>query len=346
MGKVVLYSDTHFHPYAKLSTIKAGINSRLLEQIITIEQFSKQLDKKDIVIFLGDFLHAQGSSIDRDTYHAAYSVFETVAEKCQELIIIPGNHDVVKNSVKVLRPLRKIALVVDKPMIYTRKGDSFYCIPYTSKRNEFLGMLNYLCKTEVGKGEGNILCGHVGVRGATVGVNEYLTKEDILPDDILNYMDIAVLGHYHKKQTIHKHIHYVGSPYQIDFSEMGIEKGYMTWDGSTLEFKKLLGPQFWTVIIKKPDDLSRFLENRRETDYYKLIVRTKKINEQDLLFDSNIIVIKEYKIRTKEKRVQMVAGDPIQLVDYYVNHTETDLDKSRIKDEALDIWRKREITRN
>lgn len=338
---VVFFGDTHFHPWPKLSTVKDGINSRLLEQVKTMEQFGERLDKADVVIFLGDWLEAQGASIDRDTYHAAYSAFEGIAERCRELIIIPGNHDVVKNSIKVLRPLRKIAQVVDVPRIYHHKNDNFYLIPYTSKKDEFLGMLTHLCKTKVEGGK--ILCGHVGIHGAIIGINEHLVRDPLTPNAILEHVDIAVLGHYHRFQVIQNHIYYVGSPYQVDFSEMGTKNGYMVWEGNKLEFKELTSPQFWVVVIRSPNDLSNFLKNRKEADYYKLIVRTKKVSEQDLLFDSHVVVVREYKTRTKEKRVQVVIGDPTKLIDYYVDHMETDLDKLRIKDEALNIWRRREV---
>jgi len=252
-----------------------------------------KITNQDVVIFLGDWLHAQGKSINRDVYHLAYSLFEDMSSRAAKLVMIPGNHDVYKNRVGILRPFRKIAVVVDRPVVYSHHGTHFHCIPYTPRREEFLGMLKYLD----GNSGPKILCAHAGISGAKIGFFEIPAKEPLRANDLLDSCDLAILGHYHKHQTIHKFIHYVGSPYQIDFSEMGIEKGYMTWDGTELGFHKLLSPNFWVVVLNKHKDLENFHLKRNPTDYYKLIVRTKKIKPEELKLGSNIAIY----IATKNK---------------------------------------------
>lgn len=333
---VYFFSDCHFHNWEKLASINEdGVNTRLIEQIETVSQITEKLTGSDIVIYLGDWLHAQGKSINRDVYHLAYSAFEDIASR-SKLIMIPGNHDVYKNRVGILRPFRKIAKVVDSPMVYTHYGENLYCIPYTARREEFLGMLKYLG----GKEGPKILCSHVGISGAKIGFFEIPAKEPLRAKDILDECDLAILGHYHKHQTVHDFIHYVGSPYQIDFSEMGIEKGYMTWDGDKMEFHNLLSPKFWVVIINKRKDLEKFHLKRNPTDYYKLLVRTKKIHNDELQLGSNIVVIKELQKQTK-KRIEAVAGDPDNLIDYYISNIKTDLNKQRLKIEARKVWENR-----
>jgi len=286
-------------------------------------------------VFLGDWLHAQGKQINRDVYHLAYAAFEAISENCKDFIVIPGNHDIFGSRIGVLRPLRKIAHIIDKPEIIEIGEDNFYCIPYTEDREQFRGMLNYLGGREGSK----ILCSHIGVRGAVAGLVEYMVKEPILPQDILDVVDIAILGHHHKHQTIANHIHYVGSPYQIDFSEMGIAKGYVRWTDH-VEFCVLDGPQFWVVIIKSPEDLEKFRENQRDDHYYKLIIKTKKVTDKGLNFGPNIVVEKDIKRRTTP-RVQARVDDAESLINYYVENTQTDLDKDIIKKKAIEMYQKR-----
>lgn len=311
-----------------------------MEQIKTIGMFTRQLSSGDFVIFLGDWLHAQGKKIDRDVYYLAYAAFEAMAE-IAHIIVIPGNHDVYNGRISVLRPLRKLAKVVDRPWKLDIKGDSFYCIPYTEHRQEFIGMMQHL-KGEEGV---SILCSHIGVMGAKVGLMEYMVREPVLPKDILDHVDLAVLGHYHKHQTVAEFVHYVGSPYQIDFSEMGIEKGYAVWNGNGVDFHELSGPKFWNVNVKSPADLKKFREVCNDGHYYKLVVKTKKVSDKDLQFGTNVIVERDVKKRTLP-RVQVEADDVSGLISHYVLNTKTDLDKARLEKQALEIWGKRKEADN
>jgi hypothetical protein len=140
--------------------------------------------------------------------------------------------------------------------------------------------------------------------------------------------------------VIADHIHYVGSPYQIDFSETGSDKGYAAWTGHVLDFHVLDGPQFVNVVAKSPADLEKFKKALRDSWYYKLIVQTKKVSDKDLQFGRNVIVERDIKKRTLP-RVQVKADDVSGLISHYVSNTQTDLDKARLEKEALEIWAKR-----
>lgn len=101
-----------------------------------------------------------------------------------------------------------------------------------------------------------VLFGHFQVMGcaytgavATSGV----------PQELLKEFDTVLLGHVHLPQTLGKHIHYVGSPFQQDWGEAGQSKrvAVLDTDDQSVTWVPLTGyPEYrsitWAEFLKLP----------------------------------------------------------------------------------------------
>lgn len=75
-----------------------------------------------------------------------------------------------------------------------------------------------------------VLLGHFQVMGSITGMGQLLAG---VPKDRIAWVDLGLLGHVHKPQSVHKNVHYVGSPFQQDWGETGENKRVGIVDIST-----------------------------------------------------------------------------------------------------------------
>lgn len=177
------------------------------------------------VDFLGDIFdnrdHLSHSSIDLFNWF-----FDEIESKVG--VIVVGNHDCPykntnkNNSVSLLN--RKYFLA-DRELIEV--SDSIY-VPWVNKKNQEDFSIA-LKKTKA-----KICFGHFDISGFDM-IKGVTSKQDSISRDLLRKFDQVISGHYHNFSR-KENVTYVGSPYQIDFSDLGVKKFVATLEKSYLEF--------------------------------------------------------------------------------------------------------------
>lgn len=230
--------------------------------------------KSDLVVLIGDIFDDDKPSEELSGFFN--SQLKKLRDSKIPIIIMSGNHDFNKKS-HALLPLRELELayakVIDKPTILPFKDYLLMLFPYsidiengteTTKNLFFKFLEESKLKIEEHKDKKLMFFGHFGVAGASI--NQVIEKQSGLMDGNLskrlmksnyrntNEEDIYVsdlddigaeyvfLGDYHRHQILPTEkckAMYTGSIERSDFSEIGQKKGFILYNDSFEDHKKM-----------------------------------------------------------------------------------------------------------
>lgn len=229
--KVLLVGD----PHLKIGTIKeAGGFLDGLFEIVESGQYNQ-------VVILGDLFDT--FAVIRSEILALWANFLSKASNHSEIVLIVGNHDMAGETggAHALEPFKsfKNVAVVDKP--HTLGGMTHY-VPFYRSNEEFVSV----CKNLPA---GSVLFCHQSFNGAQFD-NGFYDPHGVDPSAV-SHLSAVISGHIHKNQKI-GNIWYPGTPYQMNFSDAGENKGVfeIELDGSRYNIVKQLEirlPQFFIV---------------------------------------------------------------------------------------------------
>lgn len=239
----------------------------------------KERGVKDIV-FLGDFFHNR-NMISVNTLDAAGKFIRKFKEFNLHMIL--GNHD----------------LFYDKE--FTTSGvnlfdEADYIKVYREPEKVRMGMKDLVF---CGWGydplqyEGDILFTHAEI-------SMFMTRRGVPREegykisDLLSQYPLVYSGHYHMRQRKDYErgsVRYVGNPFQMDFSDEGMEKGFDIYDLETgeLEFvENRISPVYLTSRLSSIMKTGNFkaLAEEMKGNYFKLIIdKPIKLPDVDRLVD-------------------------------------------------------------
>ena len=232
--KIAILGDTHFGARNSHQTLQHW-QKRFYDEI-----FWPYIEENNIstVIQTGDYFD------NRKFLNVQTIAFqdEVFIQKAQELNVtvhgIVGNHDIpyrysLKNS-SVDQILNKgaqtAATFYDKVTTIDFDGQSITFMPWICKDN-------YDECIEVIEKGGDILLGHFEIEGFVMHPGA-VSKEGIAYSDFKNWNQV-ISGHYHT-QSVKGNVRYVGTPYQMSWSDSNTKHGFWildTHDGS-IQFKE------------------------------------------------------------------------------------------------------------
>ncbi len=241
--------------------------------------FKSQLDERGIrdIIFCGDFFHYRDSIATNTLSHAA-SILNIL--KDYNIVFIPGNHDCYYkdtsdvNSLSILNGRDNITVIEKISTHQTKDGKNIVFAPWGTNINEIPNC--------------DILFGHFEV--ATFKLNNYkICDHGFIAEDLYNKTPLTITGHFHlrSERIINdRTILYVGNPYQMDFGDLGDQKGiyFINLDSCKYEFvPNKISPVFQKLILSEISEakysvekLSKIIKN----NIVKLII-DRKISSQD-----------------------------------------------------------------
>ena len=132
-----------------------------------------------------------------------------------------------------------------------------------------------------------ILCGHFEIMGFYMD-GGHKCESGVSVSDLKRFRKVFS-GHFHKKQTV-ANISYLGTPYDMTFSDLGEVKGFHIFDTETLDLEFIQNPEkiFHKIYyddIKDPDVVEKdysFIKN----GFVRLVVLNKSDHGKfDLLLD-------------------------------------------------------------
>lgn len=238
-------------------------NSRIADFAAMLQRFVAQAvqRKVDLVIFAGDTFHTRHEGPEE---RAAFTqAVRQLRAAGITVIVLTGNHDgttvIGDPRMSAMRWLLELRLpnvyvfIQDAhgEVIETRGGQvSLTALPYPHKRafDKVLAEMDPERRVleagarveraidamaararEVNPKLPQLFVGHLTVGGSTAGSEATMrfSWDVAIRPEVLDVFDFAALGHIHKLQRIGAKGWYAGSPDHMDFSEEGLEKGFL-----------------------------------------------------------------------------------------------------------------------
>jgi len=333
--KDLIISDIHLD-------MKNGDSNFLIYQDLFFEQVFDYLNKNEVryVIFLGDiFTNKQTININVMDY--ALDLLSKISEYNVEIIMINGNHVLYhKNSYKldsvdvVFRNRDNINSIsfVDYLVI-----DNYAFFNWRNTKEEYVELFESIENIE------NIeyvfghfdMFGYMHTRFAENSNETALTKKDII-SRFPNLKKI-VSGHYHLPQEDSK-VLYPGVPYQLAWSDAGLELGFYTLENDIFTFHRNEYVMYETINIKCLDDISKYTHLECDLGYYKyykIIFNVDDIEDEIYnfklrleKFGNKVTIINNFEFFNSDIDVANTDDDDLELVhsDSGVNNVELNLE--------------------
>lgn len=279
MAKIAIIADTHF-----------GVRNDAIPVAEYMEYFFRtkffpELVKRsiDTVIHCGDIFHRR-KYINFLTFNKfQQSFFEKLVEHNIKMYAIPGNHDCpLKNVTSVnsldimLKSKYPNVEIFNTPEQIELGGKQFLFVPWISNENGESTL------EAIESSTAQYVVGHFEINGFEVHAGSIMDHG--LEMSLFQRFDLVMSGHFHKRGTI-GNITYVGTPYQMAWSDHGMVKGFHVLDTETGELEFVPNEDELFISISYDDaafsDASdiQLLDLTREMNvmgrYVRVVVRSK-----------------------------------------------------------------------
>ena len=345
--KIALLGDTH---------VGARKDSIVFQEYFTKfyeEVFIPYLDKHEIktVIQLGDFFDNRKSTSTRALRWVKETLLKPLEDRGIALYILVGNHDIFyKNTIKLnalqenLGHYNWIALV-QEPTTFDFDGVKMDIIPWIAPENEE-EIYKFVKKTK-----SKYCCGHFEFNG-------YVMHKGVVSTHGANAKDFAKYdqvysGHYHTHST-DGHINYIGTPYEMNWSDCNDPKGFWIFDTETETSERIMNPYKMYHKILYNDEENCVNINEFDYDYYKdsyIRVIIEKRNDiphfENFLEALNMncsphdLSITDISVAYRDIDIEKIeTEDPLTALIATIENDETQekLDKKEVKAITMDIY--------
>ena len=312
------------------------------------EQFFPYLKEHNIktLIHLGDIVDRRKYINYRIAHNFRNKFMQRLWQDKIDTHILIGNHDIYYRNTNKVNAVQELCTApdgVNEPYIYEDPkvvnfdGLNILMMPWMNPENEkhCLEMLN-TAKAE-------ICMGHFDLNGFRM--MDHMVQTHGYDKSIVSRFEQVYSGHFHHKNGDGQ-VLYLGSQYEMTWSDYNNEKGFHIFDTDTRQIEFIKNP--YTIFKKLVyDDTETNYDKFDITEYnqkfIKLVVVNKKDNQMfDRLLDRlyNKISVHELKILEDYSDLShtnvsddVVEGseDTITLVNNYVDQLPVDLDKDRLK---------------
>jgi len=340
--KIALLNDTHFGARND-SLIFDDYFHKFYDDV-----FFPYLKEHNIqtLIHLGDIVDRRKFINYRIAHNFRHKFLQRLwAEKIDTHILI-GNHDIYFRNTNKVNAVQELCTTHDglnEPWIYEEAkvvdfdGLKILMLPWINPENE-AESLDILKKAEA-----DICMGHLDLNGFRM--MDSIVQTHGYDKSIVQRFERTYSGHFHHKNDDGQ-IFYLGSQYEMTWSDYNNQKGFNILDTETREVEFIPNP--YTIFKKLMyDDTETNYDKFDITDYnqkfVKLIVVHKKDNQMfDRLLEKlyNKISVHELKILEDYSDLSatnvsddVVEGseDTMTLVNNYVDQLPVDLDKEKLK---------------
>jgi len=276
MSKIALITDTHFGARGDSVSFAEYFN-RFYYDI-----FFPELEKRGIkrCIHLGDIVDRR-KYINFITARHLKNFISKFDELGIDLSVIIGNHDTAFKNTNEFNSMNELYSHSRLQMQYLSDaqdievdGVSIAILPWVCSGN-YVESMEFVNNTK-----SQILFGHLEIQGFEMyrgAVNDHG-----LSTDIFSKFDVVCSGHFHHKSS-RGNINYLGSPFEITWSDWNDPRGFHIFDTETRELEFVENPYvmfnklYYNDNEKTLDELLNFDANRLKSSYVKVII-TEKTN--------------------------------------------------------------------
>tara|TARA_A100001011_G_scaffold315126_1_gene333648 strand:- start:779 stop:1825 length:1047 start_codon:yes stop_codon:yes gene_type:complete len=342
--KIALLNDTHFG-CRNDSPAFIEYQNRFYNEI-----FFPYLQQYNIntLIHLGDVVDRR-KFINHNTAHNFKKVFFNRLEEMNiDTHIIIGNHDTYYKNTNEVNALQNLNINKDAK-IYTHAtevefdGLPIMFIPWICDDNE-AETTRVIDNTKA-----TIAMGHLEVKGFEMHNGHF--NEHGQEKAMFKRFEKVMSGHFHKKSD-DGHIYYLGTQYEMTWSDYHCPKGFHIFDTQTRELSRVPNPMLMFKKITYNDKETNY-DNLDITEYDKHFVKLYISNKTDndmyeRLMDRIYNEINVHAIDVIEDPTDINASvsenileqgeDTLTFLGNYIDQVDTDLDKQKLKSFAKELY--------
>lgn len=339
-NKIVFLGDTHFGA-------SKGNDDRHAYMAKFFKDFFQYIDANNIkyIVQVGDLFDVR-KNVDVKVIRFFREVFlDEITKRDLRLFVIVGNHDIYyKETVKVNTVhelLRDYALlhsnltIVDTPRDVSIGDSDFFLVPWVC--NDNIDDVN----RALNKSTSKYCAGHFEFNGFEMSRGHTMTTKHSHAD--YTKFDLVISGHYHTKSK-KDNVLYTGTPYQLTWMDYDDAKGFWVFQDGDMSFVE--NPH---TIYNKIWYSDGFAPAKSEVyQKYVHVIITERIDKKDHASYLNAIQLMEpLDIKVVERFDEQLSQETYvhdilqtdDLLKAYVDDSQIDLDKQRMTDLMLSLYR-------
>ena len=346
--KIALLNDTHFGARSDSPAFIKYFN-RFYDEI-----FFPYLEENNIttLIHLGDVVDRR-KFINFNTAHNFQNKFwKRLWDMKIDTHIILGNHDTYYKNTNSINSMQQLITTFDgvnEPFIYDKPktvefdGLPILFIPWICPENEEESL------KAISESQAQICMGHLEVKGFEMHKGHF--QEHGLEMDLFKRFEKVYSGHYHRKSD-NGTIFYLGTQYEITWSDYQCPKGFHIFDTDTRELTRIPNPinMFKKIIYNdKTNSYSNMDISEYEDCFVKVIVEEKTdVNQfgdfidrlhNDIHTNEVNVIEDSYNINsTADVNIVDQGEDTLSFLQNYINSLDTELDKNKMNSIVKDLY--------
>ena len=337
--KIAIITDTHY------GARKGSKHIHDYFELFYKNVFFPSLEEHNIdtVIHMGDIFDSRKAIDLQSLVWAKKVVFEPLKKYKVHAII--GNHDCYYKDTNYVNSPELLLNNYSNITTYSElaeiniDGLGILLIPWINSQN-YDNAKNVIqnCKSKIAMGHLEMngfqaTRGHVMENGMEVNVFDNFTR--------------VYSGHFHTRSNDGK-IYYLGNPYEMFWNDVNDPRGFHIFDTETLTHTPINNPYrlFYNIYYEDtPHQLFDFTEY--DNKIVKVIVRQKTNSRNferfiDKLYScgvQDLKIVENFQLQENEEFAISEEENTITILNRYVDESEIDLDKSKIKGILQDIYK-------
>jgi hypothetical protein len=343
--KIALLNDTH---WGARNDSPAFVNyfNRFYDEV-----FFPYLQENNIntLIHLGDVVDRRKFINHNTAYNFKLKFWDKIEQLKIDTHILLGNHDTYYKNTNTVNALQNLNLPQNTKIYTSHDTVSFEGL-------EIL-LLPWICDdlTEttlhaIDNSTAQIVMGHLEIKGFEMHKGHL--NEQGLDKTLFKRFEKVISGHFHKKSD-DGHIYYLGSPYEITWSDYKCPKGFHIFDTQTRELIRIPNPlriHKKLIYNDKTEDYSKknlkdfentfvkvFISNKTDTNMFDKFV--EKFHNETNVHELNIIEDLSSDITSSVREDILEQGeDTLTFLGNYIDQIDTTLDRNKLKKFVKELY--------
>ena len=345
--KIALLNDTHFG-CRNDSPAFADYQKRFYDELFF--PYMKENNIKHLV-HLGDVVDRRKFINFKTANFFRQKFMKRLWEEKIDTHIILGNHDTYYKNTNEVNAISELCTTYDgqnEPWIYAGPktvnlgGLDILFLPWICDQNYEESMY------EIENSTAEICMGHLEIKGFEM--HRGFMNEHGLDKTAFHRFEKVMSGHFHNKSDDGQ-IYYLGTQYEMMWSDYKDPKGFHIFDTDTRELTRVSNPMrifrkiYYNDTMEDYDkvDISRFdksfiklfISNKTDEDMYNRFIQ--RIYDTLTVHDLNIFE-DTTDVNTSVPETIEQGEDTTTFLNNYIDHIETDLDKGKIKEKIKELY--------
>jgi hypothetical protein len=343
--KIALINDTHWGARNDSPAFIDYFN-KFYEEV-----FFPYLQENNIktLIHLGDVVDRRKFINHNTAHNFKLKFWDKTEELSLDTHVLLGNHDTYyknTNEVNALQNLNipKNTKVYTKSETVTFDGLDILFLPWICDDIMEETLLS------IDSSAAQIVMGHLEIKGFEMHKGHI--NEQGLDKSLFKRFEKVISGHFHKRSD-DGHVYYLGSPYEITWSDYNCPKGFHIFDTETRELTRIPNPitvHKKLIYNDKQEDYTKkdltqfentfvklFISNKTDTDMFDKLV--DKFHNETNVYELNIIEDLTSDLTSTVKEDILDQGeDTLTFLGNYIDQIDTTLDKTKLKKFAKELY--------